>query len=228
MLTDNAWAGQPCYILGGGPSLKGFNFGKLAGQNVIAINAAALKFMDVDTCKHEPRATVVYVEDKRVLDVEIKGTCWFRVMSSTVWIDRANGGDGHSWEFIFHAVEPNLPDLTGWQVIPSTGAAWGTSLTGGLVHASNAGVSALNLACVLGADPIYGMGLDLKPREDGRTQHFHDYYPEAWRQPGHVYDRFIADFTRYAPDAQANGRRVVNLNPDSALTCFPKEAPPWV
>jgi hypothetical protein len=34
------WAGQEAYLIGGGPSLKGFNFQLLAGKNVIGCNDA--------------------------------------------------------------------------------------------------------------------------------------------------------------------------------------------
>ena len=196
MLTTGSWRGSDCLIVGGGPSVTGFDFEPYARGHVIGINMAALRWP----------SSLCYVEDKRVL-----GRLKFL----------------HEWPRprIFHAVESNLPDLTGWQVLQSTGDLWSASLNAGLVHASNAGVSALNLACVLGADPIHLIGFDMIPAADGKTQHFHRDYPKDWRQPAHVFDRFLADFERYAPMAKAGGRRIVNLSPGSALTCFEKAEP---
>lgn len=193
MLTTNAHKGEPCLIVGGGPSVTGFDFAPFERGLVIGVNMAALRYP----------SNLCYVEDKRVLGCRKLLPDWPKPR-------------------IFHAVEPDLPDLEGWQVVGSTGGEWSESLSDGLVHASNAGVSALNLACVLGCDPIYLIGFDLVPAEDGKTQHFHGDYPAEWRQPGHVYQRFVQDFEKHAPAALAGGRRIINLSPGSALECFEK------
>jgi len=46
-LPDGAWTGRRCFIIGGGPSLKGFNFSRLKGELVIGINRA-FEFCDCD------------------------------------------------------------------------------------------------------------------------------------------------------------------------------------
>jgi hypothetical protein len=55
VLDDGAWEGEPCFIIGGGPSLKGFDFNRLRGQGrVIAINRAL---------EYAPWADVVFFMD---------------------------------------------------------------------------------------------------------------------------------------------------------------------
>ncbi|GAG00227.1 unnamed protein product, partial [marine sediment metagenome] len=34
-MPDGAWNGKPCFIVGGGPSLKGFDWTKLNGHRTI-------------------------------------------------------------------------------------------------------------------------------------------------------------------------------------------------
>lgn len=42
------WDDQPLYIVGGGPSLRGFDFGRLAGRRVLAVNEALVNLLSVD------------------------------------------------------------------------------------------------------------------------------------------------------------------------------------
>jgi len=38
VLPDNSWKDEDCYIIGGGPSLKRFNWSLLKGKKTIGIN----------------------------------------------------------------------------------------------------------------------------------------------------------------------------------------------
>mgnify|MGYP002682074433 CR=1 FL=1 len=58
-IQDGAWKGQRCFIVGGGPSLKGFDFGRLRGERVIAINRA------FEAC---PTADIMFAMDPRLYD----------------------------------------------------------------------------------------------------------------------------------------------------------------
>ena len=40
VLPDGAWKSQRCFVVGGGPSLRGFDFSKLYGELTIGINRA--------------------------------------------------------------------------------------------------------------------------------------------------------------------------------------------
>ena len=76
------------------------------------------------------------------------------------------------------------------------------------------------LACILGADPIYLLGIDMTSTDPKRTTNWHDEYPEEWRNSPCVYaERFMPMWERFAGDAKSMAR-IVNLNPKSALRCF--------
>ena len=83
------------------------------------------------------------------------------------------------------------------------------------------GLSALNFADILGADPIYLVGYDLQPIH-GKTGNWHREYPDNWKMGAWVYAKMIERFRDFAPCAR---HRVVNLNPRSALDCFPVLSP---
>ena len=95
---------------------------------------------------------------------------------------------------------------------------WGTSLFTGLASQSNCGIGALNLADVLGADPIYLIGFDCKT-DDKRRTHGHDRYPWEWGTNPRRFKRWVEEFIWASKLVRA---KVYNLNPQSAIECFEK------
>ena len=91
---------------------------------------------------------------------------------------------------------------------------WSRSLKEGLWYGTNAGASALNLADILGANPIYLLGFDMTGQA-GKTVNWHDEYKE--KQDEMVYKNFAIDFVRNLANIRS---KVVNLNPASNLKCF--------
>jgi hypothetical protein len=197
-LPDGAWAGRRCFIIGGGPSLKGFDFSRLKGERVIAVNKA---FLDV------PFADVVFAMDRPLLDLIMLGKLGenYRRAFETfpgvkIWLDLS----GYSYP-------PGVYSL------PSAGEiGWTRSLREGLFHGQNSGYGALNLALVLGADPIYLLGYDCS-RGPAGEKNYHDGYPSGGNPDA-------MNIFRRSLEAGAallnNGPRIVNLNRDSALGCF--------
>jgi hypothetical protein len=91
---------------------------------------------------------------------------------------------------------------------------WSRSLSDGLWNGTNAGASALNLADILGASPIYLLGFDMLGSK-GKTINWHDEYKE--KQDSWVYSQFTVDFIRNIANIRS---KVINLNPQSGLKCF--------
>ena len=85
---------------------------------------------------------------------------------------------------------------------------------------NNSGFGAIQLACWMGATRIYLLGFDMHARNG---THFHGGYRctvgEAYDQKLEMFRKELEDF---APKFVAAGVEVINLSPDSALTCFPK------
>jgi hypothetical protein len=90
----------------------------------------------------------------------------------------------------------------------------------GIYPGNNSGYGALMLAIALGFKKIFLLGYDMKI-SNGRT-HFHEGYPN---QQLRVQERHLSNFKRLfeatADSIKKIGIEVVNLTPDSALTCFP-------
>lgn len=192
-LRGGAWKGSPCFIVGGGPSLKGFEFGRLKGRLSIAVNRA---FEVV------PSAAILFSMDSLYYRWALQHpeTSFSRFRGLKVWLDTY----GFPYEGV-HLVKSAGPEgLSG-------------SLENGLYHGNNSGYAALNLAVCLGANPIYLLGFDLNAGARG-LDHFHSGYP--MKTPDYKVRRYIENFMRLAPMLKERGVDVVNLSPCSALECF--------
>jgi hypothetical protein len=84
---------------------------------------------------------------------------------------------------------------------------------------SHTGGSAINLAALFGAKEIYLLGFDMKADEQRRT-HWHGEYKHRTKQKTFI--GFQKSFRFIAKDAKKLGIKIVNVNPDSAITQFPK------
>ena len=197
VLPDGAWSGQRCFIIGGGPSLKRFDFSRLRGELVIGINRA---FESIDPA-------VLFTMDLRFTGWAARGELGadsrekFNALRATKTIIRNQEVPAD-----FYAIaRSNQSELT-------------FSLDRGFCNQNNSGFGALNLALCLGADPIYLLGFDMHGNADtGKQEWFHGGYPAV--QPNWVYNDFLALFYRHANEINRRAR-VINCNPDSALRCF--------
>lgn len=196
VLEDGAWSGRRAFVVGGGPSLRGFDFGRLAGELWIGCNVAYLERPTVAiTACHRFMRSVLRDDPEHA-------RAWGECPSIRVFMDPPDdvaGVPGHR--------------------VGNCGDAWGRTLAGGLCQGPLTGHVALNLADVLGASPIYLLGFDCRIAEDGQAN-YHKAY--GWNQDGKVrpkngrYRSARAYFEKFAP---AIAGRVVVLG-DSALECF--------
>lgn len=210
-LIEGAWANQPAYLVGGGPSLKAFDWSLLEPKkNIIVVNRA---------WKDVPHADIFFTEDHRVI--------------SELW---GHAPEWKAWKGlkVLHALDPKFreealavdPTL---HVIDRNGQSkfWSHRFEDGLSYSSNSMIGALNVAFILGANPIYLLGVDC--RSDGAYMpNYHADYPKDWATSSSQAEAFASDFTHWAA-LHLKKRIVVNLvNPDcpSALECWPKV--PWV
>lgn len=209
-LVEGAWSKQPCYIIGGGASLKGFDFLRLKGKpHKIAINRAWKDVYDAD---------IWFSEDHRVV-TELWGTDpLFQAFKGIK---------------LLHALAPHCgkealeadPTLT---VIyrKREDKYWSRHFRDGLSMSSCSGVGAINVAWLLGADPIYLLGFDC--RTDGNyLQNYHDDYKQKgwdWMTGGNKADDFKSDMELWVA-LHTGDRKIINLiNPKlpSAIECWPR------
>ena len=212
--SEGAWNGQPCYVIGGGSSLKAFDWNLLRDKaHQIAINMALLN------C---PWADIWFSEDHRVItelitQKEDLKKAWGEFKGIKVWhcLEESLRKEVEGVSPDVHIIERKYKDKR-----------WSKSFQEGLSYSSNSAIGALNIASILGADPIYLLGIDCRLPDQG-SPNYHDLYPHDWRMPRGQEQSYASDFTHWAA-LHLKGRSVVNLiNPEfpSALECWPRV--PW-
>jgi hypothetical protein len=199
IMEDGAWARQRCFILGGGPSLARFDFGRLKDRGrIIAVNRAF---------EYTPFSDILFFMDQRFYKMLHAG--------------RLGPDAQKKWaEFQGHKVFLNIlgrqhEDVYSVKSLGRIGLS--NSLAKGIYHGNNSGVGALGLAICLRANPIYLLGFDFK--FDAGKSHFHSGYKFPMKEG--VVRSFIRDFERVNRFLVKTNFKIVNLNPDSALRCFP-------
>lgn len=198
VMPDKSWENQRCFIIGGGESLKDFDFSTLQNELVIGVNRAYEK-MD---------CTVNFAMDNKLYKWITEGKLGATAKRKfedfkgfRVWLDSA----GYDYPKGVFVLEKN----------PKHGG--GSSIKNGIRSGTNAGFGALNLAISLGANPIYLLGFDMKGN-NGKQTWWHEGYPEE--RSDEVYRSFINDFKKRALEWKRRSIRIINLNEQSALKCF--------
>lgn len=130
-VIEPVFKGETIYLIGGGPSLKGFDFERLRGKVCIAINKAFL---------HVPFAQVAYWTDTRVYH-------WYRKqIGDFVGLKVTNKP---------RPIEQGIINLL------DTGKTGLELNNNALRHGNNSGYAAINLAYHLGAKKIVLLGFDM-------------------------------------------------------------------
>ena len=145
-----SWKGRRCFIVGGGPSLKNFDWGLLKGELSIGINRAFEKF--------DP--SIMFCMDTRLWGWVVRGdfgdearTRYENFRGHRVWVE--------SPSFLF----PD--DIT---VVPLRDIS---------PCGSNSGHAAINLAVDLGASTVYLLGFDMRGDSKGGQKWWHEGYPST-------------------------------------------------
>jgi hypothetical protein len=211
-LRDGMWSGSPCVIVGGGPSLRGFDWARAerlcdAGTKCISVNRAA-EFLEPDLWL--AMDSVYWRKQPARWLPDASG----RVTSGAprVWVD--TGDKKPSVDLILPCAAKGVPN-------PHSALAWGRSLEEGVGCGGNSGFAALNLADILGADPIYLLGFDLKG-ENGVTANWHDGYTHTKPANESLYDRYLEAFRWAATKVRARVVVLETYQGSSRLDCWEK------
>ena len=197
VLEPGQWAGRRAFVVGGGPSLRGFPFDRLKGEKVVAVNRAY---------EAVPWADVLFTMDSRFLT-------WYRdklgAFKGRLVYHQRTAGD------LSDPLQKELGDLF---LVGRLGErALGETLEDGIGDGASSGFGAVALAWVLGACPIYLLGFDLAPTAEGLQEWWHNGYPQ---NDASQYDRFRANF-EWMADQVPEGS-ILNASPDSSIRGFPK------
>lgn len=207
VVEDNVWFGDRCFIVGGGPSLMDFDFECLRGAGrVIAINRSYLDIPFADVCFFMDGA---------------KNTFYGLAKSNRLAPDSLEKWrEFNGYKVYSNLIGRRLDDVYSVRSLGRTGIS--NSIRKGLFHGNNSGVGALGLAVALGASPIYLLGIDGK--FEGRRSHYYDGYATR-RLSERALASFVIEFHKIGKLLRRTRFRVINLNPRSAVRCFPFSTP---
>jgi len=204
VIPPGYWRGRRCFILGGGPSLQGFNFSILDKELTIGINKTFEYYS----------STINYSMDSglydKIINNELDAFAGMDVLSK--W---------KSFKGIRVFITPIAMKEFGNEVYTikkTLSKVVNQTLDEGVYGGCNSGTGAIALAATLGANPIYLLGYDMKANT--RT-HWHCGY--ANRDMNHFrgkLNQYCAEIEKFAPILEEKGIKVVNLNEDSNLRCF--------
>jgi hypothetical protein len=205
MLKAGQWKDEHCFVVGGGPSLSGFDFSRLRGRGrVIAVNKA---FYDC------PFADVLIGMDHS----------FFR------WADTgrlAKGELGKKYRDAYRAfkgikvfIVSRSTRVTGVKIAKRTqNPKYIGKMEAGIYTGNNAGVGALSFAAMMGCNPIYLLGMDCT---HNKKSHFHDGYPQRI-QTKNTARSFISHFRAAGNELKKAGFQIYNCSPISKINTFPK------
>jgi hypothetical protein len=207
VLKDKQWQNQPCFIIGGGPSLKRFDFSLIDGRNSIGVNMSF---------RYNP--TIAFVGDQDLMRrLESDPESGWRDCKSIKLARKAL----ESWHGSTQTTRRKLElidcygiDVSPWQ------ATWPRGLEDPMILVNNNGLVALQLADVLGADPIYLLGFDMRADEAGDSN-WHEYYRSFKGETGDSgFFSFLETWRLNVPDRVR--KKTVNVCPSSRLELFQK------
>lgn len=194
------WKGGEAYIIGGGASLRDFDFGSLEGRNTLGAN---------DAFRLGPKRC------SRTLFADHK---WWRVVKWELEAYAKAGG-------IVYSVCPDTERFNLKWLLQFARIANGWSkVPGSLGLNYNTGAACVNLAVLLGATRIYLLGFDMTNKGAPGRGHWHNYRGHVIEESS--YTRFIHGFEVVANSLKRYPEvKVFNVGDGrSRLPFFPKMA----
>jgi len=194
---DPIWEGKPAYIVGGGSSLKTFDWNLIRDEFVIGCNVA-------------------YLLGFEIIPITVFGDTNFFNQHRTGLENYAKGG---GW-VVTNSMAIRKP-------VPQWLRIMKKELNGfhreALGWNGNTGSVAINLALILGASPIFLLGFDMGVSEEGEAN-YHNAYPTV--SSPDTYGRFLKRMERASRDLPTAfpGQKIINLEDGtSKMGIFPKE-----
>jgi hypothetical protein len=195
-LIAQIFEGRRAFIVAGGPSLLGFDFGRIALEPTIAINRA-----------HEamPHASVLWWSD----------VIFWRRNREALLAHHAP----YKATALYDYQAEDYPPIDLVHCYKFTGCTGFDADPACLRHGNNSSYAAMHLAAHLGARKIILLGVDMRHAE-GRS-HWHDGYPQPALQET-LEQLMLPYFATLAPALAERKIEVLNASPDSALTVWPR------
>ena len=190
----------PVALIGGGPSLKGFNFDKLNPCRCIAINRAL----------EQVPAKVLWWSDERFWRRNGDAIARHPAELKATGLRKADSRF-HSYP---HPIQTyRFTGMLGWDDREDC-----------LRHGNNGGYAAMHLAPKLGAMTLVLFGFDMGYDAGGAT-HYHDGHGYATRPEANLTRQMLPHFVHLVAPLKTRGIAVFNANPDSRIDCWPRITP---
>jgi hypothetical protein len=181
------WADKPLYIVGGGPSLRGFDFSRLIGRGrILGVNKAPFNIP----------CDAMFTLDQTFTRLMREEICAFVQSGGDATLAMPPNEDGHK------------PIDGARYVVRRRGS--GLSEDDREIFGLNSGYGALGLGYLRGAKEIALLGFDFDYDKDGNT-HWHDGYTWHSRQNHKYLARWTREFDRPARQLKEAGVNVINF-----------------
>ena len=200
-IPEAMWEGSSAVIIGGGDSLRAFPWHCLLGDMTIGCNVAYK--LGADVCR------VVIFGDDAFFKQHEKGLMDYggAVFTNACPRKLVRSGNPPDWIYYLRREPKGLHlNALGWN--------------------GNTGASAINLAFLFGCPKVYLLGFDMKFRQDKKNWH-DEYLPKQKKKRRKKlvdpFPAFVLGFDDVVKDWKTKfaDREIINVNDDSALTCFP-------
>ena len=191
------WDDRTIWIVGGGPSLLGFDFNLLKNEFTIGVNRSCFA-ANTKACFSLDKSWIGGNIEK--LNKDYAGEIY---LASPV--------------NVIEKLQPKCPRAKFINRIRHTGL----SLRTDYITGTNSGFGALNLSVLKGAKKIILLGFDMKLGKD-RT-HWHEGYVRKEAKRELCYLRWKHDFETASSQCRDLGIMVINGNPDSEIHGFDKQ-----
>lgn len=210
VLPNGAWSDERCLIIGGGPSLEGFDFSQLGGEKTIGINKAFVHYhATLNYSMDHTFFEMVELNRKPSQDHYELHQQWCQYSGIKVFLRTMRQQYN---ENVYCVSELGKKGIS-------------LDLSQGIFQGNNSGCGAIMLAVALGCKKIGLLGYDFKIQQDGAKvkTHWHDGYGKGTtRSLIRNLESFRDCIEEIGPCLPEMGVSVYNLNPDSGLRCFEK------
>jgi len=190
------WQGETVYLIGGGPSLKGFDLTRLQGKTTVAVNDAVL---------HAPWATALFSLDRK----------WMLERRAAIESFTGEKYLAVAEDFNFDNAIPGVTYLLRCRNLRGLSTSPGRIYMGG----GNSGYGAFNLAFLKRASRIILLGYDYCQA----GQHWFPGYP--WQRKngsGQMYRHWAEQFDWCREQLRWAEVEVLNVSPISLIKTFQK------
>ncbi len=191
-IPEAQWEGQDVFIIGGGNSLKHFDWSLLENECTIGCNSA-------------------FTLGEKVCKICIFGDYkWFNKFKSELQF--------YKGILFTNSSQLRNTKLNWLWTMPRKGKGLGTTTLG---WNSNTGAAAINLALILGAQRIFLLGFDMHLSKEGKSNWHNKLMGKqkavVYKKFIMAFAKVLVDLRKVFP-----GKEVINVTDDSDLDIFPK------